>query len=125
MPAAATVSERFPRAATLRRAADFQRCYREGKRRHGALVTLHSLPNAAGMPRLGVTVSRRVGGAVVRNRLKRWTRESFRRHPRRTALPACDLVVHFKPAAGACDHAALARELGRLFAAAAREEGTA
>ena len=79
MPAAASVSERLPREATVRRAADYQRCYREGRRRHGAYVTLHVLPNTAGTPRLGVTVSRRVGSAAVRNRLKRWARESFRR----------------------------------------------
>jgi len=112
----ATVSdERFPRQRSLRRSADYQQCYRAGARRQGTLATLHVRANGVATPRLGLTASRKVGGAVVRNRLKRWTRESFRRWPRRGELPAADLVVHFKPAAAAATHAELAGELTRLW----------
>jgi ribonuclease P protein component len=112
-------SERLARGATLRASADYRRCYREGTRRQGSLVTLHfrrraepAVPSAA---RLGMTASRKVGNAVVRNRLKRWTREFYRRWPGRDALPPADLIVHFKPAAGAASHGALARELEQLL----------
>ena len=55
--------------------------------------TLFGLPNTAGTCRLGITVTRKVGGAVRRNRIKRRMREIFRRH--RTALtPDLDLVVN-------------------------------
>ena len=113
-------AERLPRQQTLRRGADYQRCYRSGRRRHGSLVTLHFHPNDEGFPRLGITVSRKVGRAVVRNRLKRWTRECFRRSPRRAGLPAFDLVVHFKPAARTASFDAVCGELDRLLAALPR-----
>jgi ribonuclease P protein component len=123
VPGTPARGERLARRETLRRSADFQRCYRGGARLSGALVTLHYHPNELGHPRLGATVSRRVGSAVVRNRLKRRTREIYRRWPGRSELPAFDLVAHFKPAARECDHARLRRELERLFGEAARRHG--
>jgi ribonuclease P protein component len=110
-------SESLPRRETLRRSADYQSCYRWGGRRQGALVTLHFRANQEGHPRLGVTASRKVGRAVVRQRLKRWTRELFRRHPQRDALAALDLVVHFKPPARAARFADFSAEFDRLLAA--------
>ncbi|KAB2959187.1 MAG: ribonuclease P protein component [Thermoanaerobaculia bacterium] len=116
--ASAAPGERLPRQQTLRRGADYQRCYRGGRRRHGILVTLHFHPNDEGHPRLGITVSRKVGSSVVRQRLKRWTREVFRRSPRRAALAPLDLIVHFKPGAGEADFASFRAELERLLAGA-------
>lgn len=87
-------------------------------------MTLHVWRRPEPLARLGITVSRKVGNAVVRNRLKRWTREFYRRWPLRAGLPGLDLVIHFKPAAGAATHAALERELagllGQLAPASAR-----
>lgn len=68
-----------------------------------------------GTPRLGLTVSRRVGGAVVRNRVKRRLREWFRQH--RSGCPAGkDLVIIARPAAASISAADLARELATSFA---------
>jgi ribonuclease P protein component len=53
--------------------------------------------NAVGSSRLGLTVTRKVGHAVTRNRAKRMLREVFRRH-RQTLVPACDLVINVRPA---------------------------
>ena len=69
----------------------------------GPLATLHVLPNELGQPRLGITATRKVGNAVVRNRLRRRCREVYRRCRRRADLPALDIVVHLKPRAASAD----------------------
>lgn len=55
------------------------RVQRGGRRVTGRFMTLIALPNALGSDRLGIVASKRVGGAVVRNRAKRRLREIFRR----------------------------------------------
>lgn len=69
--------------------------------------------------RLGVTVSRRVGNAVVRNAVKRKIREWFRRVGRE-ALIGSDLVVIARPGAGALETGAIFRELSSLVEGARR-----
>lgn len=76
---------------------------------------LHVRENDAGHPRLGLTASRRVGGAVVRNRLRRRVREHYRQHVRLDRLPAVDVVVHLKAAAAGASRRRFYRELDRLF----------
>jgi ribonuclease P protein component len=112
--------EGLPRAERLRRRADYLRCYREGRRLHGTLATLHAAPNREGHPRLGITASRKVGGAAVRQRLRRRVREVYRRWEGRGRLPAADLVMHLKPAASAAGFGELKQELERLLGLALR-----
>ncbi|MEM6453914.1 MAG: ribonuclease P protein component [Acidobacteriota bacterium] len=112
--------ERFPRASRLTRRVDYVRCYRRGRRRHGTWLTVHVHPNDVGHARLGITASRKVGKAVIRQRLKRRIREIFRRWPQRAQLPAADLVVHLRPKIGDVPFDALRVELDRLFADALR-----
>ena len=101
----------------LRRRADFLRCYGQGRRRHGRLVVLHVLrrKDEAVPPRLGVTVTRKVGGAVVRHKVKRRVREIYRRWSKRRWLPPYDIVVHVKPPASQADFATLEAEVHRLL----------
>ncbi len=70
-------------------------------------------PEGRPATRVGVTVSSRVGNAVVRNRAKRWIREYVRRH--RVQLPEGDLVIVAKPSAATCPHTVLDRDLERLL----------
>jgi ribonuclease P protein component len=111
----------FPRALRIRRGRDFDRVFRSGGRAADALLAVHALPNGGPHPRLGLAVGRKVGGSVVRNRVKRLLREAFR--IRRTDLPAAhDLVVVAKgtdPAAWTRE-AAEASLLALAPAAAAR-----
>lgn len=74
-------SQRFPRRARLLRPADFARVYeRRTSAARGPLV-LHAAPRDGGEPgaRLGISVSRRIGNAAIRNAWKRRLREAFRR----------------------------------------------
>ena len=64
--------------------------------------------------RLGITVSRKVGNAVVRNRLKRWIREYFRCHRAGLTAPL-DLSVIAKPGAAALSHAQIICQLREAF----------
>lgn len=97
----------------LRQRVDYLACYNRGRAVTGPLATLHVLPNAHGRPRLGVTATRKVGNAVVRNRLRRRCREVYRRWQRRAELPALDIVVNFRPRAASSDFREIRRQLER------------
>jgi ribonuclease P protein component len=114
-PHAGAAVERQTTDERLRRRTDYLRCYRTGRRRHGPFAILYFVPNQLGHPRLGITASRKVGKAVVRQRLKRRIREVYRRWQDRGRLPALDLVIHLKPEAGKSDFPALRAELLRLL----------
>ncbi len=72
---------RFSPRLRLRRGSDFRRVLRAGRRIPGAYFTMVAAEADGELSRLGLTVSRRLGGAVVRNRARRLLRESFRRVP--------------------------------------------
>jgi ribonuclease P protein component len=64
----------------IRRRAEFQQVYEQGARIRGRFSTLFLLPNKLSIGRLGITATRKLGGAVQRNRAKRLIREVFRRN---------------------------------------------
>jgi ribonuclease P protein component len=67
------------RRRRLSRSAEFDRVYREGRSHSGRHLVLYSFPREADgeSPRLGLSVGRKVGGAVQRNKVKRLLREAF------------------------------------------------
>lgn len=74
-------SEALPPAERLLARRDFLLVQSKGRRLHGECFVLLVLDRGDGMPsRIGVTVSRKVGNSVVRHRVKRWVRETFRRN---------------------------------------------
>lgn len=83
----------FPRTDRLTSRRQFLAVYDHGRRVRGRLVTVFGLENRVGHCRVGITVTRRLGGAVVRNRAKRILREIFRIH-RLSAVGSLDVVIN-------------------------------
>jgi ribonuclease P protein component len=81
---------RFRPNEHIRRRVEFQQVYERGIRVQGRFTTLFLLPNTLPVGRLGIAATKRLGGAVVRNRAKRLIREIFRRHK---VAPGFDVVV--------------------------------
>jgi ribonuclease P protein component len=81
---------RFPKKVRLLRASEFERVFDARNSASDAWMVVYGAAAELGHPRLGLTVSRRVGGAVVRNRWKRRLREAFRQT--QSDLPPLDLV---------------------------------
>jgi ribonuclease P protein component len=90
------VRHSFPKSHRLLASADFDRVFAARKSRGDKRLVVYLLPNGLGHPRLGLVVSRKVGGAVVRNRWKRLLREAFRLNQQ--DLPAMDIVCLPRPA---------------------------
>ena len=91
-------AQRGPKRRRLSRSAEFERVYRQGRSKGNRFLVLYAFPREedAEGPRLGLSVGRRVGGAVERSRVKRVLREAFWEEAAR--LPAgSDYVVVARP----------------------------
>lgn len=89
-----------PRIVRLVRKEEFVRVYREGIRRSNPLLVVHAMANGLRDVRVGIAVGRGVGGAVVRNRVRRRLREAVGAHRARMGA-GIDLVL--VPRAAAAD----------------------
>lgn len=83
--------QRLRPSERLRRPREYQRVFQHGKKLVAPAFVLYILPEVEPHSRLGMAVSKRIGKAVVRNRIKRYIREVFRRHKVWLHSP-CDLV---------------------------------
>jgi ribonuclease P protein component len=98
--------------------------YEQGIRVPGDRLVLFVMPHAAGPPRIGLTATRKVGGSVVRNRIRRQVREAFRNN--RPKLGAWDVVVNIRQRATGCATSVIETEFvalaGRAHRALRRRE---
>ena len=86
-------SEGFPKTARLRKRPQFLKLSRTGSKTQSTNFVVISNVNDANESRLGITVSGKVGNAVVRNRIKRQVREFFRRHRAEVAKSTDFLII--------------------------------
>src|SRR4051812_50043073 len=68
----------FPQSRRMKTPAEFDRCYKRKRSASDGVLIVYACENDLPHPRLGCSVSRKVGNAVVRNRYKRLFREAFR-----------------------------------------------
>jgi ribonuclease P protein component len=100
------------RKLRLTRPQDFSSVYRKGTSRSSSLLVLRALPNGLSVSRFGFSVSKRVGGAVVRNTMKRRLREILRIMPIQSAW---DIVFIVRPPAASADFSTLKKTVEDLL----------
>jgi ribonuclease P protein component len=104
----------FPREARLVRRGEFDAVYRSGKRRSSSHFTVFVRANQKPLSRFGFSIKKALGGAVVRNRIRRRLREIVRCH--RQEIPAgWDIVVHPKKSVETAEYLALTKDFLRLM----------
>lgn len=103
----------LPKSKRLVRSEDFQRVRDEGKAERGSLLMLGVLAESDDQLRYGFVTSRRVGSAVVRNRVRRRLRDIVRRH-QREIINAPWVVTVARPASARATYSALEHEWLRL-----------
>ena len=112
-------AQTLPKAARVRSRAEYLAIQNGGKR----LGTRHFLvvhrPSQTAAARIGITVTKKIGGAVTRNRVKRAVRETFRRA--RRGLPTLDFVVIARHGSGSLGASEVASELVPALRQIARE----
>ena len=107
----------FPRSSRILRSADFRKVYDNGTRVSGPLFAAFYTAregDGAGV-RIGLTVPKALGGAVVRNRIKRRFRAAFRLHRAEWARIDCDIVLNPRKVAILAPFADLERALARVI----------
>ena len=112
------MSEAFPKSAHLRKPAEFERVYASKAYAADDVLVINAIANGLGLTRLGLSISRKYGPAVVRNRWKRLIREAFRKSLGELP-PGLDLVVRPKRGAEPI-YASIAASLAQLVARVAK-----
>ena len=94
-------SQALPKATRLAKRREFLRVYESGRKLFSRYCVVFYAANGLAHSRIGITATKKLGKANVRNRLKRWTRETYRRErePLQLDVHPVDFVVNIKPSA--------------------------
>lgn len=101
-------------SARLTHRAEYDAVYRNGRRRSSRQFTVFFWPNGGSESRFGMSVGRALGGAVVRNRIRRRVREVLRLN-RRGIPSGWDIIVHPRASVAKAEFAAMSDELTTLL----------
>jgi ribonuclease P protein component len=112
----------LPQHLRLRSRRDFKRVYQRGQTLALPTLALYWRKSAGQGPRIGFSVSKKLGGAVQRNRLKRRYR-AIARELLPVCPPACDLIFVARPAAAKADYGRLRAEMAQALAQTAQKRG--
>ncbi len=109
--------EALPREKRLAKRREFLRVYETGRKFFSRYCVVFFAGNELHHSRIGVTATKKLGKANVRNRLKRWTRETYRRQrgPLDLDRPSLDIVVNVKPNAAAAAFRDYSNDLERAL----------
>lgn len=100
------------RDSRLRKSSDFAAVWSEGRTRADKLFVLKVRPNGFGVTRFGFSVSKRIGNAVARNRVKRRLREAVRAAPVEAGF---DIVIVARNGAAEADFSRIERSIHNLL----------
>lgn len=116
-------SEALPKEKRLAKRREYLRVYESGRKLFSRYCVLFFAPNDLPHSRIGITATKKIGKANVRNRLKRWSREVYRhqRAPLGLDRHALDFVVNVKPNAVGAEWRDFSRDLERVLARATSE----
>ena len=99
---------------SLKKNSDFQNVYKSGKSYANKYLIVYTLKNGTDTNRLGISVSKKVGNSVVRHRLKRLIKESYRLHEK-VFNSGLDIAVIARKGSDACDFASIESALLHLM----------
>jgi ribonuclease P protein component len=115
--------EALPKSKRLAKRGEFLRVYEHGRKLNSRYSVLFFAPNALSHSRLGITATKKLGKANARNKVKRWTREIYRRERAGLSIDdrALDIVVNVKPSAAVASFADYSGDLSRALRRVAEE----
>ena len=116
--------EALPKEKRLAKRREYLRVYEAGRKLFSRYCVVFFAGNELAHSRIGVTATKKLGKANVRNRLKRWTRETYRRQraPLDLDNQSLDIVVNVKPNAAAAAFRDYSLDLERVLRRAVSEQ---
>lgn len=119
-------SEALPKTRRLAKRREFVSVYEKGRKYFSRSLVVFVAPNDLPHSRIGITATRKLGKANIRNRFKRWTREVYRKRRVDLGLDArsVDVVVNVKPSAAEVSFADYRREFETLLQRISRDAPT-